>query len=376
MNLPSKCLLLFISVFCTVHQSTAQDSPLHVYYNELSKEPGLTAREDMMGEAFTVIYYPNGIMRDRYQLTGLIAMMPQEDEIFLSFSIPTEGLNLDVDESDLAQIQNHFSPWTMRWSPSSIDGRKFLDGHMMFGLDVPASDVQSLIVATMERLESWFEVHHNVSAAQELQVSPPCQALLDAIGIRAAGMHPMSLEMLCSCADWHEEQDYELGQYWFDCSLNSYVVMDPLTPQPMVTCRQPECLIPLKRIGENFLVELEFPSGQKEEVLLFIEDVYLMLNENQLNPVMEEEGWNPSDLRRQDHTLSRDPSVEYEYNHYGLPSFKVGDVTFSSQSVLVPKNGICRPYFSAGLLSALGRWELDAENSVLRITPWAYLVEK
>ncbi len=376
MTMPFKCLLLIMYVLSAVYSGTAQDSPLYVYYNELSKEPSLTAREDMMGEAFTVVFYPNGIMRDRFQLTGLIAMKPLDDEIFMSFSIPTEELALDVDESDLAQIQDHFSPWTMRWSPSSVDGRMVLVGHIMFNPDVPAAKVRSSIVATMERLESWFEVHHEVAAAPELEVSRPCQALLDAIGNQGAGLHPMSREMLCSCADWHEEQGYELGQYWFKCSLYSYVIMDPLTPQPMVTCRQPECLIPLRRIGNNFMVELEFPSGQKEEVLLFIEDVLLMLNDNQLAPVMEEEGWNPSDLRRPDHTLSREPGTENEYDHYGVPSFKVGDVTFSAQSVLVPKTGICRPYFSAGLLSALGRWELDEENSVLRITPWAYLVEK
>ena len=62
-----------------------------------------------------------------------------------------------------------------------------------------------------------------------------------------------------------------------------------------------------------------------------------------------------------------------EFDHFGLPSFQVGDVTFSSQSVIAPKSGMCRPYFSAGLLSALGRWEVDIEDNLIRIIPWAYL---
>jgi hypothetical protein len=365
---------LGVLILAVVHSSTAQDSPLHSYYNELSKELGLTAREDKMGENFVVVFYPNGIMRDRYQLTGLIATSPELETIWVSFTIPTEGLSLDVDETDLVEIQSHFSPWSITWSPSSVDSTILFKGSMELNPDVPADLVGSLIFSTMESLESLFDQH--LSSATGLDVSSQCQSLLDAIGIQAAGLHPLSLDMLCSCADWHYEKGYVLEQFWFECALYSYVVLDPLTPQPMVTCRQPECQIPLKRKGDHFLVELEFPSGEKEEAMLFIEDVYIMLNDNQLMPVIEAEGWTPSDLHRPEHTLSLEADKEVVYNHYRLPSFKVGDVTFSSQSVLVPKSGKCRPYFSAGLLSTLGRWELDADNAVLRITPWAYVVEK
>ena len=55
--------------------------------------------------------------------------------------------------------------------------------------------------------------------------------------------------------------------------------MDQLTPQPMVTCRKPECLIPLIEKDNQHFIELHFPSGQSEMLEFFVEDVLLAVGQ-------------------------------------------------------------------------------------------------
>ena len=255
-----------------------------------------------------------------------------------------------------------------------MNDRLQLDGVLDFNSTVQPELIHELLNGTMAQLEKWFLIHdQQVAQSTVSDLSEPCQAILEIIGLAPQGMHPQSLDDICSCAEWYTENGVELGQVWFECALYSYVIMDHLTPQPMVTCRQPECLIPLRRVGESYMVELQFPSGATEEVMLFVEDVYLMLNQSQISSIMNTETWLPSELRRPDHSLSSQTGQSHAFDHFGLPSFQVGDVTFSSQSAVVPKSGVWRPYFSAGLLSSLGRWEVDNESAVIRIIPWAYL---
>lgn len=234
--------------------------------------------------------------------------------------------------------------------------------------------VHEALNVTIADLEQWLAVHDQPSMDPEVvELSEPCEVMMGIISLAPQGLHPQSLEDICSCAEWYAEKGVEIGQIWFDCALYSYIIMDYLTPQPMVTCRQPECLIPLRRVGGSYMVELEFPSGKTEELMLFVEDVYLMMNRSQICEILTTEGWLSHEVRRPDHSMGSSTGKADEFDHFGLPSFQVGDVTFSFQSVIAPKSGICRPYFSAGLLSALGRWEVDTENDQIRIIPWAYL---
>lgn len=364
---------LFLAAFISrVYSSSAQDDSLidHMYY-ELRGDSTLTIRIDELDGLPMLVFYPNGGMREHYRMSGLIQTSADWETLWVSFVMPADRMNLDVTWED---AMAYFQPWEIYVRENPMSNRLQLTGLLGLNSTVSPALVHEALNVTIADLEQWLAVHDQPSMDPEVvELSEPCEVMMGIIGLAPQGLHPQSLEDICSCAEWYAEKGVEIGQIWFDCALYSYIIMDHLTPQPMVTCRQPECLIPLKRVGESYMVELEFPSGKTEELMLFVEDVFLMMNQSQISEILTAEGWLPNELRRPDHAMGSSNDETTEFDHFGLPSFQVGDVTFSSQSVIAPKSGMCRPYFSAGLLSALGRWEVDTENDQIRIIPWAYL---
>ena len=298
----------------------------------------------------------------------------EAETIGVSFVVPVEQLNLAVDTTELEEIQSYFEPWSVSFSRNEIGGDLQMVGDLILPQNYQNQRLLEVLNANLNRLESWLTQYDLPYSDSSLTaISEACSSLLSSLGLRAQGLHPASLNRLCSCTNWHIERGVKQGDFWFDCALYSWIIMDQLTPQPMVTCRKPECTIPLIEKDNQHFIELHFPSGQSQLLKFFVEDVLLTLDKSQFDAITQGEGWLPSNIKRPDYTLSSPANVVIEFGHFGLPTFQTGDVTFSSQSVIVPKTAASQPYFSAGLLSALGAWEVDYDKSEIRIIPWAFL---
>lgn len=366
--------LFFIFQCCQQNVLCQSDSRLAQIYAALSKEKNLTVRMDELGQKKFVVFYPNGILREDFRMSGILGVDEKAGTIGISFRVPIEQLNLIEETRNLEFVRSHLEPWNIALSPNSIGGDLQLSGDLILNQDIPNAQIIELLSVTLNRLESWLiDIEEPHVDSLRFKSSEPCQSLLTRLGLNAGDLNPLSLERLCYCADWHTDHNLQQGDFWFDCALHAWIIMDELTPQPMVTCRKPECIIPLEKRGDQYFIELEFPSGQSHSLLLFVEDILLMLNNAQFDAITEGEGWLPSNLKRPDYTLPSSANGNGEFNHFGLPTFEIGDVTFSSQSVIVPQTGHYRPYFSAGLLSALGAWEVDYDNLEIRIIPWAFM---
>ena len=374
MNFLQVLSFLFIIHLFQLEVLCQSNDRLSSIYSTLIEESSLSVRMDEFGQSKILVYYPNGVLREKYRVTGMLWVDEKTETIGMSFVLPIEQLDLVEDTTELEDIQFYFEPWNVSFSRNEIGGDLQMVGDLILPQNYQNQRLLEELNANLDRLESWLTQYDLLYSDSSLPaISEECRSLLSSLGLKAQGLHPASLDRLCSCTDWHIERGAQQGSFWFDCALHSWIIMDQLTPQPMVTCRKPECTIPLIEKDNQHFIELHFPSGQSQLLKFFVEDVLLTLDKSQFDAITQGEGWLPSNIKRPDYTLSSPANVVIEFGHFGLPTFQTGDVTFSSQSVIVPKTAASQPYFSAGLLSALGAWEVDYDKSEIRIIPWAFL---
>jgi hypothetical protein len=346
---------LFIIHLFQLEVLCQSNNRLSSIYSTLIEETSLSVRMDEFGQNKILVYYPNGVIRENYRVTGMLWVDEETETIGITFVVPVEQLNLAVDTAGLEEIQSYFEPWSVSFSRNGIGGDLQLFSEIFMPQDNQNPQLLELLKANLNCLESWLTQYDLPYSDSSLTaISEACSSLLSSLGLRAQGLHPASLNRLCSCTNWHIERGVKQGDFWFYCALHSWIIMDQLTPHPMVTCRKPECIIPLIEKDNQHFIELQFPSGQSLSLKFFVEDAPLALDKSQFDAVTQSEGWLPSTIMRADYVIPSSADLVIEFSHFGLPTFQTGDVTFSSQSVIVPKTTESQPYFSAGLLSALG----------------------
>ena len=156
MNFLQVLSFLFIFQLFQLEAMCQSNDRLSSIYSTLIEESSLSVRMDEFGQSKILVYYPNGVLREKYRVTGMLWVDEKTETIGMSFVLPIEQLDLVEDTTELEDIQFYFEPWNVSFSRNEIGGDLQMVGDLILPQNYQNQRLLEVLNANLDRLESWL----------------------------------------------------------------------------------------------------------------------------------------------------------------------------------------------------------------------------